>query len=116
MDYTPEFCARVAKVHRNITITAWLHKGKAVAWYVAPEVPVPGEERHEIMGIQTEIVRSILKTNEDYFGRARYIMMSMENADVFHFVGKDPDYGLSVIVRRPYEHEALVQGVLATLS
>jgi len=116
VDYTNEFCAQVAKVNPNIVITAWLRKNKAVAWYVAPGVPVPKEERNEIMGLQTEIVRSILKTNEEYFGKARYIMMSMENADVFHFAGKEPDYGLSVVVRRPYEHDALVKGVLAKIS
>lgn len=66
--------------------------------------------------MQTEIVKSILKTNEEYFGQAHYIMMSMENADLIHFVGKEPDYGISVVIRRPYEHDALIKGVLAKIS
>lgn len=116
MEYTNESCARIAKVHPNIVITAWLRKNKAVAWHVAPGFPAPSADRHDIMGLQTEIIKSILKTNEEYFGKASYIMMSLENVDVFHFIGKEPDYGLSVVVKRPYDQDALVKGVLAKIS
>jgi hypothetical protein len=48
----------MTKVHPNIAIAAWFEKGKALAWYVAPEIPIPAEDKQVSMGIQAELIKS----------------------------------------------------------
>ncbi|AIC15102.1 hypothetical protein NVIE_008790 [Nitrososphaera viennensis EN76] len=106
----------MAKIHQNIAIAAWLEKGKAIAWYVAPEIPIPAEDKQVSMGIQAELIKPILKTNEDYFGKNRYMMLSQENADMFMFPTDDPDHLLTRVVARPYDHNELAEKVMARLA
>lgn len=113
--YTDEFCAQVAKLHPNILITAWLNNSKGIAWHLAPRAPVPADERAATMGLQVELIRSIVQTSEDIFGRARYILSSLERVDSYNFVGKDPDHVFCMVIARPYDRN-IVDKILEMIA
>lgn len=113
--YTNEFCAQVAKIHPNILITAWLKNSKGIAWHLAPGAPVLADDRAATMGIQVELIKSIVQTSEDIFGRTRYILSSLDKVDSYNFVGRDPDYVFCMVIARPYDRN-IVDKILGMLA
>ncbi|MEO9296151.1 MAG: hypothetical protein ABI347_11220 [Nitrososphaera sp.] len=105
--YTDRFCTDVAGIHPNILITTWLKNGKGVAWHIAPGALLPADDRAATMGIQVELIKSIVQTSEDIFGKTRYIMSSLAKADCYNFVLKDPDYVFCMVIARPYDHNVV---------
>jgi hypothetical protein len=77
---------------------------------------IPAEDKQGKTGVQAELIRSVLKTNEDYFGKTRYIMHSQENADVFALFVDDPDYMLTLVIMRPYSYDGRVMQVMGRLA
>ncbi len=79
-----EVCRAIVESHKDILIAALLDKEEAVDFYVRPGMPVPDDFRTENMIIQTQLVVSIVKQNQDYLGDLSFIHIRMGKADVLH--------------------------------
>ena len=78
----------------------------------------PNEHRFKVLRIQTELMLSMAKNNEDFFGELSYLMFHSQLLDMFLFpLGKGRKLKLlAVAVKRPYEHDQIARKVLGRLS
>ena len=66
-------------------IAALLEKEDTLDFYVRPGTPVPDDFRTGNMILQTQLVVSTIKQNEDYLGKLSFNHIHMGNADILHF-------------------------------
>ncbi len=79
-----EVCKAIVESHEDILMAALLNKEEAVDFYVRTGLPVPDDFRTENMIIQTQLVVSMVKENQDFLGELSFIYMHMGKADVLH--------------------------------
>jgi hypothetical protein len=109
------FCEAVAKDNKQILITTMIKSSKAEGWYVKPGTPVPNDSAAATKRIQTEIIASIAKENEDYLGKVNFILVRQELADVILFP-RSPKIVFCIVVQRPYDLDRLTESVLIKLD
>lgn len=80
-----KICRDIVESHDDILIAALLEKEDAVDFYVRPGTPVPDDFRTGNMILQTQLVVSTIRQNEDYLGRLSFNHVHMGKADVLHF-------------------------------
>ena len=75
-------------------------------------MPELDENRQMVMSIETNIIMTIIKKNQDYLGTVRFVMVRQEMGDVFLFpVRGRPKRTFCVIVKRPYSLDKITRNV-----
>jgi hypothetical protein len=92
-----------------------------IASCVRPRFAEPERGEQEKMFVQAQILRSIVGTNEDMYGKVKYIAVSFENFDAYLFTLEERQDGettmMSIGCIKPYSIEVVVataQKVLAS--
>jgi len=110
-----QLCEGLCELHGNILGAAVIEHGTMIAAYSKPDVPVPNEERFKTIFFQTEIIASIHRSNEDFYGPLKFFTVHFEGSDVFFFpLDKYGARRRSIIgfkIVTPYNHEGLVSKV-----
>lgn len=109
-----DICKEIANLHDHILGAGVIDNQKIVARYSkVDERPYPDEERIKLMVAQPEILLSIGKTNEDYFGRLHYVVLCYENSDYIYFPATVDGISRILVIRvkRTFRGEEMLQKV-----
>ena len=102
-----DICKSFTDMDEHILGTGIIENMKVAAMYSKPNLPLPKEEKFQLMIIQSEIFVSMAKSNTDFFGRLRYVATSFESSDIVFFplpTGADNKLRTLVVqVLRPYD-------------
>ena len=113
-------CREIVDIQDNIVGAGIIESLVLVAIHVRPGVPLPKQEKFNLMFAQSEVMISIAKTNTDFFGYFRYIVSSFEKSDIMFFPLKarsgNRDRILVIQVLRPCDHEKISKGVANQLQ
>lgn len=107
-------CKSFAEMDDNILGAGIIENMKVVAIYSKSDVPLPKEERFQLMVSQSEIFVSIAKSTADFLGRLRYVTAAFESSDIIFFSlpngssnNKPRLFGIRVL--RPYDMTKLLE-------
>lgn len=110
-----ELCQGVCKLDRNILGSALIEKGKMIAGFSKPGVPIPNEERFKYILFQIEIISGIHRSNEDFYGTLRYHTVHYTNSSLFMFpidrYGAEKQEILAFKIVQPYNHDEVASKV-----
>jgi hypothetical protein len=112
-------CKAIADMQDNILGAGLIENLQVAAMYAKPNVPLPEEEKFKLMFAQSEILVNVAKTNEDFFGRVRYLVSSFENSDVVFLPYRsktDRDRTLVIQILRPYDHDKIAEKIAQHLK
>ena len=113
-------CKAIVDMDSNILGAGIIENLALVAMYAKPDVPIPKEEKFNLMFAQSEIMISIAKTNTDFFGPFRFIASSFEKSDIMFFPLRNEsnarDRVLVIQVQRPCDHEKIMEEVVHRMS
>jgi hypothetical protein len=102
-----DICKSITESDEHILGTGILENMAVAAIYSKPNLPLPKEEKFQLMIIQAEIFISMAKSNTDFFGRLRYVTTSFESSDIVFFPlpsGADNKLRTLVVqILRPYD-------------
>ena len=108
-----QICEGICKLHDSIKGAAVIVHGSMVGMYSKPGTPVPSEERFKKIFQQTEIVSSINRSNEDFYGSLQFFTVHYEDAQLFFFPldkyapsRKKSILGFKIV--QPYSHDEVV--------
>ena len=108
------FCQSIVNLDSSILVATVIHKGKSLGTFARQGTPQPNKDAAEVKLIQTELAAAIIRENENYLGRVKYIHVCQEMADMIVFP-KDK-FLLFIIAARPYDLEGIVSRVSGSLS
>lgn len=112
-----DVCKAVAEMQDNILGAGIIEKLQLATMYAKPKVPLPREEEFRLMLAQSEVLVSIVRTNEDFFGRFRHIVISYGNSDVVLFPFPNNTAKIFVVqILRPYDAESIGEKVMQKLK
>jgi hypothetical protein len=113
-----EHCKDIVELDRSILLVAIIENANLLGSYFKKPMVPPNEQRFKVLRIQTELMVSMAKNNEDFFGELSYLMFHSKLLDVFLFpVGKSRKLKLvAVAVKRPYDHDQIAKKILGKLS
>jgi hypothetical protein len=80
-----ELCEAVCRLEKNILGSSLIEKGKMIAGFSKPGVPIPNEERFKNILFQIEIISGIHRGNEDFYGKLKYHTVQYEDSSLFMF-------------------------------
>ncbi len=81
-----DICRDIVHLNDNIYGAGIIDNQRLVARFVREGVePSVAEERFRLMLAQPEIVMSISRTNEEFFGKMHYIIVCFEKSDILFF-------------------------------
>ena len=113
-------CKVIANLDDNILGAGIIENLALVSIFSKPNVPLPKEEKFNLMFAQSEIMISIAKSNADFFGGFRYVVSSFENSDTMFFPSKNETTGKDRVivlqVLRPCDHEKIAREVAPKIS
>ncbi len=106
-----EQCQDIVQLHKSILLAAIIENANLLGSYFRRPMVPPNEERFKVLRIQTELMVSMAKNNEDFFGELGYLMFHSKLLDVFLFpLGRSGRLKiLTVAVKRPYDHEEIAK-------
>ncbi|HLG36760.1 MAG TPA: hypothetical protein VI338_01385 [Nitrososphaera sp.] len=113
-----EHCKDIVELDKSILLVALIENANLLGSYFKKPMVPPNEQRFKVLRIQTELMVSMAKNNEDFFGELSYLMFHSKLLDVFLFpVGKSRKLKLlAVAVKRPYDHDQIAKKILGKLS
>lgn len=79
----------------------------------------PAEKNSKVMRIQAELMVSMAKNHEEFFGDLGYVMIRSKHLDVFLFPLGSRGHKiriLAVTVKPPYDHDAIAEKILAQID
>jgi len=109
------FCESIVNYDKNILIASLLQNSDSIGWFVRPGIPLPNEDATAVKVIQTQLVTSVIKENESYLGKVRYILVHQDLADVILFPRNNRTV-LCLVVAKPYKVDELVAKVSDSLD
>ena len=111
-------CKEITLLDDSILMAAMIENANLVGSFARKPMVPPNEQRFKVLRIQTELMVSMAKNNEDFFGELGYLMFHSKLLDVFLFpVSKGKKMKiLAVMAKRPYSHEGVAGKVLAHLA
>lgn len=109
------FCESIVKGSKNIVIASLLQNNESIGWFVRPGTPIPDEDATSVKITQTTVVTSIIRQNESYLGKVRFILVQQEMADVILFPCES-NMVLCTVVIRPYDLQQLVAKISDSLD
>ena len=107
-------CNRIFGISKAIAVVAVIMNDQQVVYKANESFHVPEEkDRIRHMLKQSFILVNEPSTNEDYFGKVKYVMVHHEMYDVYLFkISSDPSKLLSVVLKpREYNQNELVEAV-----
>lgn len=113
-----EHCKEVCMLDDNILLAAIIENANLLGVYSKKPMAPPNEQRFKVLRIQAELMISMAKNNEDFFGELGYLMFHSRHLDMFLFpMGKSRKLRLmAVAVKQPYDHEDIVDRVMMQIS
>ncbi len=113
-----EYCRDIVDLDKSILLAAIIENANLLGSYFKKPMVPPNEQRFKVFRIQTELMVSMAKNNEDFFGEMSYLMFHSKLLDVFLFPdGKARSLKLlAVAVKRPYDHEQIAKKILGKVS
>ena len=113
-----DYCKDVCLLDDNILLAAMIENANLLGVFSKKPMAPPNEHRFKVLRIQAELMVSMAKNNEDFFGELGYLMFHSRHLDMFLFpMGKSRKLRvLAVAVKEPYDHEDIVDRVLMHMS
>lgn len=113
-----EQCREIVDLDKSILLAAVIENADLLGYFSKKPMVPPNEHRFKVLRIQTELMLSMAKNNEDFFGELSYMMFHSRHLDLFLFpIGKSRKLKLlAVAVKKPYEHDEIARRVLGRLS
>ena len=113
-----ELCKDIVELDRSILLAAMIENADLLGSYFKKPMVPPNEQRFKVLRIQTELMLSMAKHNEDFFGEVSYLMFHSKLLDVFLFpVGKSRKLKLlAAAVKRPYDHDQIAKMILGRIT
>ncbi len=100
-------CRTVAEVDDNIAAVGIIEEMEIAGLFYKPNVPIPKGEKISQMVVQYEMLVSIAKSNDDFFGSLRYLLASFETYDSLFFSlprgANNKVRTLVIRISRPYD-------------
>jgi hypothetical protein len=110
-----DICRDIVNLNDNIYGAGIIDNQQLVARFVrkGKEEHLIDEERFKLMIARPEIIMSMIRTNEEFFGSLHYVILCFENSDFFFF--SDPEGSKSRIfyvrMKRTFRGEEVLQNV-----
>ena len=113
-----EHCKDIVELDKSILLAAVIENGNLLGSYFKKPMVPPNEQKFKVLRIQTELMVSMAKNNEDFFGELSYLMFHSRLLDVFLFpIGKSRKLKLlAAAVKRPYDHDQIAKKILVKVS
>ena len=113
-----EQCKEIVALDDNILLAAIIENATLLGLHFKKSMAPPNEQRFKVLRVQTELMISMAKNNEDYFGELEYLMFHSKLLDMFLFpLGKSRKLRiLAVAVKQPYSHEEITKKILGGLN
>jgi hypothetical protein len=113
-----EQCREVCLLDNNILLAAVIENANLLGIHFKKPMAPPNEQRFKVLRIQTELMVSMAKNNEDFFGELGYLMFHSRHLDMFLFpMSKGRKLRImAVAVKQPYDHEDIVDKVMSHLN
>ena len=113
-----ELCKDIVELDKSVLLAAVIENANLLGSHFKKPMVPPNEERFKVLRIQTELMLSMAKNNEDFFGELSYLMFHSKLLDVFLFpVGKSRKLRLlAAAVKRPYDHDQIAKKILGRIS
>lgn len=113
-----EHCREIVGLDKSILFAAIVENANLLGSYFKKPMVPPNEERFKVLRVQTELMVSMAKNNEDFFGELSYLMFHSKLLDVFLFpIGKSRKLKLlAVALKRPYDHDLIVEKIIGRMS
>ena len=113
-----EHCREIVELDKSILMVAMIENANLLGSYFKKPMVPPNEHRFKVLRIQTELMVSMARNNEDYFGELSYLMFRSKHVDVFLFpIGKTRRMKLlAAALKRPYDHEQVTRKILARVA
>lgn len=106
-----ELCEAICKLDDNILGSALLDKGMIIAGFSKPGVTVPNEERFAKILFQLELITSLHRENEDFYGMLKYHTVQYAESSLFVFptdkYGSEKPLILTFKASRPHSHDKI---------
>ena len=104
-----------------MTIFSWRPSFKTrTCWVCILKKPMapPNEHRFKVLRIQTELMISMAKNKEDFFGELGYLMFHSRHLDMFLFsMNRSRKLRImAVAVKEPYIHEDTMDRIMMHIS
>jgi uridylate kinase len=114
----PEHCREVCLLDENILLAAIIENANLLGVYSKKPMAPPNEQRFKVLRIQTELMVSMAKNNEDFFGELGYLMFHSRHLDMFLFpMGRSRKLKImAVAVKQPYNHEDIVDKIMMHMA
>ena len=111
-------CREFVELDKSILLAAIIENANLLGSHIKKPMVLPNEQRFKVFRIQTELMVSMAKNNEDFFGDLSYLMFHSKLLDVFLFpIGRTRRLKLlAVALKRPYDHDQTARKILAKLS
>ena len=113
-----EQCREISSLDDSILMTAIIENANLLGSYVKKPMAPPNEQKFKVLRIQTELMVSMARNNEDFFGELGYLMFHSKHLDVFLFpISKGRKARiLAIILKPPYNHDEITKKVLGYAS
>ena len=113
-----EHCKDIVELDKSILLAAVIENANLLGSYFKKPMVPPNEQKFKVLRIQTELMVSMAKNNEDFFGELSYLMFHSRLLDVFLFpIGKSRKLRLlAAAVKRPYDHDQIAKKILVKVS
>lgn len=102
----------------NILMASIIENANLIGVYSKKPMVPPNEQRFKVLRIQAELMVSMAKNNEDFFGELGYLMFHSRHLDMFLFPmsGSRKLRLMAVAVKQPYDHEDIVDRIMIQIS
>ncbi|HKU48832.1 MAG TPA: hypothetical protein VJP79_02680 [Nitrososphaera sp.] len=106
------------ELDKSILLAAIIENANLLGSYFKKPMVPPNEQRFKVLRIQTELMVSMAKHNEDFFGELSYLMFHSSLLDIFLFpIGRARKLKLlAAAVKRPYNHDLIAKKILNKIS
>lgn len=113
-----EQCREVCLLDSNVLLAAVIENANLLGMHFKKPMAPPNEQRFKVLRIQAELMVSMAKNNEDFFGELGYLMFHSRHLDMFLFpMNKGRKLKImAVAVKQPYDHKEIVDKVMGHLS
>jgi hypothetical protein len=112
-----EDCKEIGQLDDSILLAAVIENAVLLGSYFKKPMALPNDQKFKVLRIQSELMVSMAKNNEDFFGELGYLMFHSKLLDMFLFPLKGRKTRiLAVAVKRPYDHDKVAEKILRHLA
>ena len=108
-----DICRDIAMLHDKILAVGVIENQELVARFSKVEDPPASRQRISLLFAQPELLISICRTNEEFFGKMKYLIICFDNSDFVFFpvvLGQALRI-LYIRMKRSYRGEEIMQKV-----